>query len=104
MNIKPAGRADDPYGTSVLIDLFKGDQNKHVSCLKEIINRQMPFGITYIICQKLLQGVKNKKEYALLDEYLNCQRFFHSKDPVLKYGKAAFPAGKKASLNNTLAI
>ena len=75
--------------TSVLIDFFKGNRNKHVSCLKEIITRQMPFGITSVIYQELLQGVRSKKEYALLDEYLSCQRFFHPKDPVLTYGKAA---------------
>jgi len=41
------------------------------------------------VYQELLQGAKNKKEYALLDEHLRCQRFFHPMDPIISYGKAA---------------
>jgi len=75
--------------TSVLIDFFKGTQDSHVSCLKGIIKQQIPFGIAAVIYQELLQGVKSKKEYVLLEEYLSCQRFFHPIDPIASYGKAA---------------
>jgi hypothetical protein len=75
--------------TSVLIDFFKGVQNDHSLCLENIIKRQIPFGITPVIYQELLQGAKNKKEYDFLDEYLKCQHFFHPLDPVMTYGKAA---------------
>lgn len=75
--------------TSVLIDFFKGVKNNPVSCLKDVIMQQIPFGITSIIYQEILQGVKSKKEYALLNKYLNCRRFFHPKNIVSTYGKAA---------------
>jgi len=75
--------------TSVLIDFFKGIKNDSVSCLKDVIRQEIPFGITSIVYQEILQGAKTKKEYALLKEYLNCQRFFHPKDPISTYGKAA---------------
>ncbi len=75
--------------TSVLIDFFKGIKNNPSLCLQEIIKQQIPFGITSVIYQELLQGAKNKKEYELLDEYLRCQRFFHPVDPVTSYEKAA---------------
>ena len=75
--------------TSVLIDFFKGIQNKPSLCLKDIIKQQIPFGIASVVYQELLQGAKNRKEYALLDEYLRCQRFFHPMDPIISYGKAA---------------
>ncbi len=75
--------------TSVLIDFFLAKPGSHVSCLKEIVTQQIPFGITSAIYQELLQGVKSKKEYVLLEEYLGCQRFFHPKDPITSYGKAA---------------
>lgn len=75
--------------TSVLIDFFNGTKGTHVSCLKEIVEQQIPFGITSFIYQELLQGVRNKKEFVLLDEYLKCQRFFYPKDPVNSYSKAA---------------
>jgi len=75
--------------TSIMIDFFKGVKNNYVSCFKDIINKQIPFGITSIVYQEILQGAKNKKEYKLLNEYLNCQRFFHPKHPVSTYEKAA---------------
>ncbi len=75
--------------TSVLIDFFKGIKNKAFLCMENIINQQIPFGITSVVYQEILQGAKNEKEYRLLDEYLRCQHFFHPKDPVLSYRKAA---------------
>ncbi len=75
--------------TSVLIDFFKGIQNDSSLSLKEIIRQQIPFGITSVVYQELLQGAKNIKEYEILDEYLSCQRFFHPRDPVVSYAKAA---------------
>jgi len=75
--------------TSILIDFFKGNKNQPVFCFKEIIEQQIPFGITSIVYQEILQGAKNKKEYKLLKEYLSCQRFFNPRDPILTYEKAA---------------
>ena len=75
--------------TSVLIDFFKGIKNESVSCLKNVIKQQIPFGITSIVYQEILQGTNTRKEYTLLKEYLNCQRFFHPKDPISTYEKAA---------------
>ncbi len=92
--------------TSVLIDFFKGIKNEPVSWLKDVILQEIPFGITSIIYQEVLQGAKNKKEYTLLREYLNCQRFFHPKEPVLTYEKAAmiyFSCRKKGiPIRNTI--
>jgi predicted nucleic acid-binding protein len=75
--------------TSVLIDFFKGLDNEGVSCFKDVIKQQIPFGITSVVYQEILQGAKNKKEYNLLKEYLNCQRFFHPIDPLTTYENAA---------------
>ncbi len=75
--------------TSVLIDFFKGIQNNPSLCLHDIIKQQIPFGITSVVYQELLQGAKNKKEYNFLEKYLKFQRFFHPLDPVLSYSKAA---------------
>jgi predicted nucleic acid-binding protein len=75
--------------TSVLVDFFKGIQNVPALCLHNIIKQQIPFGITSVVYQELLQGAKTKKDYVFLDEYLHCQRFFHPKNPATSYGKAA---------------
>ncbi len=75
--------------TSVLIDLFKGEQNKPVSALKEVIQNNIPFAITSFIFQEILQGARDRKEYVLLNRYLSCQRFIHPKDAIVSYRKAA---------------
>ena len=75
--------------TSVLIDLFKGEKNEAVAKLRSIIRQQIPFGITSVIYQEILQGAKTEKEYNFLKEYLSTQRFFHPKDPLISYADAA---------------
>ena len=75
--------------TSVLVDFFKGTKNDPVLCFVDIIKKKIHFGITSVIYQELLQGAKTKKEYLLLNEYLSCQHFFHPKDMVISYEKAA---------------
>jgi len=49
----------------------------------------MPFGITSIIYQEILQGASTRKEYITLDAYLSTQRFFHPKDQLASYAGAA---------------
>ncbi len=75
--------------TSVLVDFFKGMSNSPADRLKEIIERDIPFGITSVIYQEILQGARNKKEYELLETYLGCQRFYQPLDAVSSYAQAA---------------
>lgn len=75
--------------TSVLIGLFKGDDSPAVATFRDIIQKQMPFGITSVIYQEILQGAKSEREYLILKEYLSTQRFFHPKDRILSYAGAA---------------
>ena len=75
--------------TSVLIDFFKGTKNAAMVCFTDIVKKQIPFGITSVVFQELLQGAKNRKEFALLNKYLNYQRLYHPKDAVISYEKAA---------------
>ena len=75
--------------TSVLIDLFKGRENEVTRRFRGLLQQQVPFGITSVIYQEILQGAKTEKEYATLKEYLSSQRFFHPKDPVESYARAA---------------
>ena len=75
--------------TSVLIDFFKGNTNEPADKLKRIILQGIPFGISSVIYQEILQGAKTKKEYNILQEYLSTQRFFHPKDAINSYAAAA---------------
>ena len=75
--------------TSVLIDFFKGIINPAELSFKSILEQDIPFGITSLIYQEVLQGAKSEKEYAGLKKYLSTQRFFHPQDPIDTYTKAA---------------
>jgi len=75
--------------TSVLIDLFKGIINEPANRMRDVLAHQIPFGITSVIYQEVLQGAKSEKEYALLRDYLSSQRFLHPRDPVKSYSDAA---------------
>jgi hypothetical protein len=75
--------------TSVLIDFFKGVENEGVQKLKAVLDRGIPFGINSFIFQEVLQGAASEKEYSLLDRYLRTQRFYHLKDPVDSFARAA---------------
>ena len=75
--------------TSVLIDFFKGVENEGVQKLKAVLDRGIPFGINSFIFQEVLQGAASEKEYSLLDRYLRTQRFYHIKDPVDSFARAA---------------
>ncbi len=75
--------------TSVLIDLFKGASNGPANRMREVLGHQIPFGITSVIYQEVLQGAKSDKEYKLLRDYLSSQRFFHPQDAVKTYEDAA---------------
>lgn len=68
--------------TSVLIDIFKGVSNGPANHMREVLTHDIPFGITSIIYQEVLQGAKSEKEFSLLRDYLSCQRFFHPRDTV----------------------
>jgi predicted nucleic acid-binding protein len=75
--------------TSVLIDFFKGIKTPAEMRFKSILEQDIPFGITSLIYQEVLQGAKSEKAYANLKKYLSSQRFFHPQDPIETFAKAA---------------
>ncbi len=75
--------------TSVLIGLFRGDSNPSVDEFRELCNQQIPYGISSVIYQEVLQGAKNEKEFRTLQSYLVTQRFFNPTDPLESFATAA---------------
>jgi predicted nucleic acid-binding protein len=75
--------------SSVLIAFLKGSATAGARKFREILDHQIPFGIPAIVYQEVLQGARSEKEYKLIRGYLGSQRFFHPKDPVDSYAKAA---------------
>jgi len=75
--------------TSVLIDFFKGYKNNSCRKFELVLTQGIPFGINSFIFQEVLQGAKSEREYRTLKRYLETQRFYHLKDPVDSFAKAA---------------
>ncbi len=75
--------------TSVLIDFLKGENHPSVQKLVEVIDRDIPFGISPIVFMETLQGAATDKDFFLLQEYLGSQVFYDLKYERESYARAA---------------
>ena len=75
--------------TSVLIDFLRGQDNPAVQKLVQVIDREIPFGISPIIFLEVLQGAATEKDFKLLREYLGSQAFYDLKDGRESSARAA---------------
>ncbi|SRR5579883_1467683 len=75
--------------TSIWIDYFREVKNASTQRFSSILEQNIPFGITSIIYQEILQGAATEYDFNQLKEYLITQRFFQPKDEVLTYESAA---------------
>ncbi len=75
--------------TSVWIALFRQQDRPAVRYFQDIINAGVPFGITGVIYQELLQGAKGEDDFQKLREYLQTQKFYHPLDALETYAGAA---------------
>ncbi|MFH1335030.1 MAG: PIN domain nuclease [Candidatus Zixiibacteriota bacterium] len=75
--------------TSVLIHFFKGVESEGSRKFRMVLERGISFGINSLIFQEVLQGAVSEKEYLTLRQYLETQRFYHLREPIDSYAKAA---------------
>ncbi len=75
--------------TSVLISFLSGREHESTKKLEYIIKHNIPFGINNFIYQELLQGVKTEKEFNLLKDYLDTQKFYNLLKGRQSYAQAA---------------
>ncbi len=75
--------------TSVLINFFRGVKSQSAEKFRSVLVQKIPFGINSFIYQEVLQGAKSEKEYNNLKKYLSTQHFFHPKDPIESFARAA---------------
>jgi predicted nucleic acid-binding protein len=75
--------------TSILIHFFKGLESEGSRKFRMVLERGIPFGINSLIFQEVLQGAVSEKEYLTLKKYLETQRFYHLREPIDSYAKAA---------------
>jgi predicted nucleic acid-binding protein len=68
---------------------LKGSKTESSKKFKNVLEQGIPFGINSFIFQEVLQGAKSGKEYRLLRQYLETQRFYHPKDPIDSFARAA---------------
>jgi len=75
--------------TSVWIDYFAEKDNGAVHKLEHILDNEVPFGITAVVYQEILQGAANEKDLSDLTTYFKSQTFYHPSDPIASYAQAA---------------
>jgi len=75
--------------TSVLIDFLKGQSSVKVSIFNEILSRDIPFGISAITYQEILQGAKDEAEFQTLKEYLSTQKIYFLEESTSIYEEAS---------------
>ncbi|MGR3319068.1 MAG: type II toxin-antitoxin system VapC family toxin [Candidatus Anammoxibacter sp.] len=75
--------------SSVLIDYLKDKNNPQTKKFSDIIDLQIPFGITSHIYQELLQGTSSQRDFNTLKKYLDTFTFYFPKDGIQSYSEAA---------------
>ena len=75
--------------TSVWLDFFRNRSTQAVTQFEEILDNNLPFGITSVIYQEVLQGADSQRDFSKLQNYLATQKFYHPLDPILSYEQAA---------------
>jgi len=74
---------------SVLIDFLAGRDNPQVSRFQDILDREIPFGLSPITFLEVLQGAATKEEFAALRDYLEGQSFYGLEAGLDSYAAAA---------------
>jgi len=75
--------------TSVLIDYFKGMDNTSTKKFHQVLESNIPFGISHLIYMEILQGSQSDKDFRLLKRYLDTQNFYDLKNGRESYAEAA---------------
>ena len=87
--------------TSVLIDFLRGDDNPAVQKLLQVIDREIPFGISPLIFLEVLQGAATEKDFRRLKEYLQSQAFYDlrdGRDSVAQAARMSFELRRKGTV------
>jgi predicted nucleic acid-binding protein len=75
--------------TSALIDYLKGNDSPPARKLAEIIDRDMPYGISPVVFLEVLQGAATQKDFDLIKEYLGSLTFYDLRDARESAARAA---------------
>ncbi|TPW13075.1 MAG: twitching motility protein PilT [Halothiobacillaceae bacterium] len=75
--------------TSVWIDYLRERDNPAVAKLTRVLDDSLPFGISPIIFQELLQGAKTPADFNKLELYFGSQRCYHPQELLSAHREAA---------------
>ena len=75
--------------TSAWIDWLRGEETPAVQGLERVMAAGVPFGITGVIFQEILQGASSAASFQRLEAYFASQRFHQPLDPVRSHAAAA---------------
>ncbi len=75
--------------TSVWLDFFRNRSTPVVSQFEEILEQTLPFGISGIIYQEVLQGADTEQDFSQLRTYLQTLKFYQPLNGVASYHRAA---------------
>ena len=75
--------------TSVLIDFLEGCESAPVDRFVEVLDREIPFGISPLTILEVLQGAANEKDFATLRKYLGSQTVYDLEGGLDSYAGAA---------------
>ena len=90
--------------TSILIDYLRGADNDAVGRFQQILDNNIPFGISPLTYLEVLQGTRTEKDFATVKSYLETHRFFGLLDQKESYAAAAriyFDCRKKGIMINS---
>lgn len=75
--------------TSIWIDFFRERDNPYIQFFLKILDANLPYGITGLIYQEILQGAASEQDFNRINNNLKTQRFYHPKDTMVSYQMAA---------------
>lgn len=74
---------------SVLIDFLAGRDNAQVTRFLDVLDREIPFGLSPITFLEVLQGAATEEDFALLRDYLESQAIYDLEAGLESYAAAA---------------
>jgi len=75
--------------SSVLIDFLEGRENAPVDRFIEVLDRDIPFGLSPLTILEVLQGAATEKDFATLREYVGSQTIYDLAGGFQSYAEAA---------------
>ncbi len=75
--------------SSVFINYLKGCYNEKTELFQQLVDRDIPYGISVLTYQEILQGARNEREFTVLLEYLDTQAIYSPPSTTEYYEKAA---------------